>query len=217
MHETTGTRGALRNKPNRKNEPGHFAATRTNRSNQEFNSTPQEQLGQLKQLVEQKMQTAKGNETVQGQAPHKTRSNNYRGNCRHNSNNNNNHRGSGYEGQQRSYYNNNGGYRGLGGYSGRGSYGGSGGYYNRTPRPSMQNNGGQQTTPTAQNTTKLNEQGVPQSNQHAVQGSTQTTASCYPGSTYSVFPNNNVYVGTQGESGTTTSAGNAAAAGDGRA
>ena len=28
-------------KPNRKNEPGHYAATRANRSNQEFNGTPQ--------------------------------------------------------------------------------------------------------------------------------------------------------------------------------
>ena len=145
MHNKTGTSGAPRDKPNRKNEPGHYAATRANRSNQEFSSTPQfgvlktgrkealyhddpavasqveveqekfhqkkterannqaaasrrelevmqEQLGQLKQLVEQQIQAAKGNETVQGQAPQQTRSNNYRGRGRYNNNNNNNYR-----------------------------------------------------------------------------------------------------------------------------
>ena len=41
MHNKTGTIGVLRDKPNRKNEPGHYAGTRTNRNNQEFNSAPQ--------------------------------------------------------------------------------------------------------------------------------------------------------------------------------
>ena len=81
----------------------------------------------------------------------------------------------------------------------------------------MQNNGGRPTTPPEQNTSQTNAPAIPQSNQHAVQGSTQTTASCYPGSTYNVFPNNNVYSGAQGEAGTAASAGNAAAAGGGRA
>ena len=84
----------------------------------------QEQLGQLKQLVEQQVQAAKGNETAQGQAQQQTRSDNYRGSGRYNSNNSNNYRENGYSGQQRGYYNNNGGYRGRGNYSGRGSYNG---------------------------------------------------------------------------------------------
>ena len=41
MHNKTGTSGAPRDKAYRKNEPGHYAATRANRNNQEFNSTPQ--------------------------------------------------------------------------------------------------------------------------------------------------------------------------------
>ena len=167
--------------------------------------------------MEQQVQVAKGSETAQGQAPQQTRSDNYRGSGRYNTNNNNSYRGNGYGGQQRGYYNNNGGYRGRGNYSGRGSYGGNGGYYNRTPRPLMQNNGGRPTTPPGQNTSPPNASAVPQSNQHAVQGSTQTTASCYPGNTYDVFPNNDVYNGTRNEAGTAVSAGNAAAAGGGRA
>ena len=167
--------------------------------------------------MEQQAQVAKGSETAQGQTPQPPRSDNYRGSGRYNSNNNNNYRGNGYGGQQRSYYNNNGGYRGRGNYSGRGGYNGNGGYYNRTPRPLMQNDGGRPTTTSPQNASQPSRQDAPQTNQHAVQGSTQTNASCYPGSTYNVFPNNNVYGGAQGESETTTSVGNAAAVGDGRA
>ena len=122
MHYKTGTSGAPRDIPNRKNEPGHFAATRTNRSNQELKSMPQfgvlktgrkealyhddpavasqveveqekvhqekterannqaaasrrelevmqKQLGQLKQLVKQQIQAAKGKRNIARESP----------------------------------------------------------------------------------------------------------------------------------------------------
>ena len=166
----------------------------------------QEKMNSLKQLVEAQLNAS--NVQAGGQqrstTPNGYQRNGYQNNWQDRNYNNNN----GYGGNRRGGYNNNNGYNGRNRYdnrnNSRGGYNSDrgGNNYNRhnnygnqqqsssqMPRDARLD-GQQQTRPPTTPSAPL------QNNQHQVSGSTQTGASAYPGDTYNVFPQDNVYVGS---------------------